>query len=100
MPHYDYECKKCGYRFEAFQKISDKPISKCPKCKSAVKRLISSGAGLIFKGSGFYSTDYKKAGAAQDPSRESCKENPSCPTCPNNIKKSSDSASKEKKKNR
>ena len=59
MPTYDYICKKCG-KFEVFQKMSDKPIKKCPKCKGKVKRLISSGSGIIFKGKGFYCTDYKK----------------------------------------
>ena len=60
MPTYEYECQKCGYRFEKFQKMSDKPLSKCPQCKGKVKRLISAGTGLIFKGSGFFITDYKK----------------------------------------
>ncbi len=60
MPNYDYECKKCGV-FEVFQQMTEKPLSKCPKCKGKVKRLIGSGAGIIFKGSGFYCTDYKKS---------------------------------------
>ncbi|MCM8795223.1 MAG: hypothetical protein NC928_00815 [Candidatus Omnitrophica bacterium] len=60
MPTYEYECKSCGYRFEAFQKITDKPLEMCPRCNCEIKRLISSGAGLIFKGSGFYVTDYRK----------------------------------------
>ncbi|MFH1413768.1 MAG: FmdB family zinc ribbon protein [Candidatus Omnitrophota bacterium] len=60
MPTYEYECMKCGYKFEAFQKMSDKPLSKCPKCNKKVKRLLGSGAGIIFKGSGFYATDYRK----------------------------------------
>jgi len=60
MPTYEYGCNTCGYRFEEFQSITDDPIVKCPKCeKSTVKRLVSGGAGLIFKGSGFYITDYK-----------------------------------------
>jgi len=61
MPTYEYQCAK-GHVFEVFQKISDKPVAKCPTCKSAAKRLISGGAGLIFKGSGFYITDYGKDG--------------------------------------
>ncbi|RPJ07373.1 MAG: zinc ribbon domain-containing protein [Spirochaetaceae bacterium] len=61
MPTYDYKCTSCGNRFEAFQKISDAPLEKCPKCKKKVKRLISAGLGIIFKGSGFYSTDNKKS---------------------------------------
>ena len=60
MPTYDYECLHCGHNFEAFQKITDKPLNKCPKCAKAVKRLIGKGAGIIFTGSGFYATDYRK----------------------------------------
>ena len=60
MPTYEYECKKCGKRFERFQQISAKPLSKCPDCKGKVRRLISGGGGIIFKGSGFYETDYKR----------------------------------------
>jgi putative FmdB family regulatory protein len=63
MPTYDYECRKCGHTFEAFQGINDKPLSKCPKCQGALKRLIGGGLGVIFKGSGFYTTDYKKSSA-------------------------------------
>lgn len=59
MPTYDYECTVCGHRFEAFQSMSDKPLTKCPECRGKVKRLIGAGAGLIFKGSGFYITDYR-----------------------------------------
>jgi putative FmdB family regulatory protein len=51
----------CGHEFEAFQRISDEPLKKCPKCGKPVERLISAGMGIIFKGSGFYSTDYKKS---------------------------------------
>ncbi len=59
MPTYEYECKKCGFSFERFQGITEAPIKSCPKCKGRVKRLIGSGAGIIFKGSGFYATDYR-----------------------------------------
>lgn len=60
MPTYDYQCPDCGHEFEAFHSISAKPIKKCPKCgKRKVKRLIGSGGGVIFKGTGFYQTDYK-----------------------------------------
>jgi putative FmdB family regulatory protein len=63
MPTYDYKCEACGHRFEKFQSMSSAPIRKCPKCgKSKVKRLIGTGAGVIFKGSGFYITDYRDAG--------------------------------------
>ncbi len=59
MPTYEYRCKK-GHVFERLQKMTDAPLKRCDKCKGPVERLIGSGAGLIFKGSGFYSTDYKK----------------------------------------
>ena len=61
MPTYEYECTKCGHHFEQFQSMRDLPLKKCPKCKKAsLKRLVGGGAGLIFKGSGFYVTDYRK----------------------------------------
>ena len=59
MPTYDYRCTVCDNRFEHFQSMFDEPLKICPKCNSAVKRVISGGSGLIFKGSGFYITDYK-----------------------------------------
>lgn len=60
MPTYDYLCKTCGHRFEKFQSITSEPVHVCPKCsKENVTRLMSGGMGLIFKGSGFYITDYK-----------------------------------------
>ena len=58
MPTYEYECKKCG-PFEQFQRITEGKLKKCPTCKGSVKRLLGSGAGIIFKGSGFYQTDYR-----------------------------------------
>jgi len=61
MPTYEYECKSCGHNFEVFQAMSDEPIKTCVKCGKEVRRLIFGGAGVIFKGSGFYVTD--KAGA-------------------------------------
>jgi putative FmdB family regulatory protein len=78
MPHYDYECTKCGHRFEVFQKMSDKPLKECPSCKGLPRRLIGSGAGVIFKGSGFYATDYKK----QDTSKAKEPAPAAPPTCP------------------
>ena len=63
MPTYEYACQKCGHQFEQFQSIKDEPLATCPKCKKrALKRLVGGGAGLIFKGSGFYITDYRKKG--------------------------------------
>jgi len=61
MPTYDYRCPR-GHEFEEFQSITAEPVAKCPECGRKAKRLISAGAGLIFKGSGFYITDYKKNG--------------------------------------
>lgn len=61
MPTYEYRCDECGHAFEAFQRISDQPVRVCPECgKRKVRRLISSGGGIVFKGSGFYATDYRK----------------------------------------
>ncbi|MSU24567.1 MAG: zinc ribbon domain-containing protein [Opitutus sp.] len=69
MPTYEYACPKCDHTFEHFQSMRDEPLKKCPKCKKAgVKRLIGGGAGLIFKGTGFYITDYKtKRGTPDKP---------------------------------
>ncbi len=61
MPTYDYRCKSCGHEFEKFQNIAEEPVRKCPVCgKNSVIRLVGGGAGLLFRGSGFYITDYKK----------------------------------------
>lgn len=59
MPTYEYECEECGYKFEIFQNMKDEPLRTCPKCGEKITRLIGAGGGIIFKGSGFYSTDYK-----------------------------------------
>ncbi len=62
MPTYEYACRSCDEVFEIFQSMRDAPLTNCPKCgKPGVKRLIGRGAGIIFKGSGFYETDYKRA---------------------------------------
>ena len=59
MPTYDYKCSNCNHRFEYFQPMSAEPLTECPECKGLLKRIIGTGAGTIFKGSGFYQTDYK-----------------------------------------
>ncbi|MGC9326488.1 MAG: FmdB family zinc ribbon protein, partial [Candidatus Hinthialibacter sp.] len=66
MPTYDYVCDKCGYEFEYFQSMTDPVLTECPQCKNknCVRRLIGCGAGIIFKGSGFYETDYKRNSSA------------------------------------
>lgn len=70
MPTYEYRCAK-GHHFELFQRISDEPVNECPECGAIAERLLSAGAGLIFKGSGFYITDYRsdtyKKAASADP---------------------------------
>ena len=62
MPTYEYKCPKCGTRFERFQRMTAPPALPCPKCGTNAQRLISGGHGLVFKGSGFYETDYKRPG--------------------------------------
>ncbi|MGE3171151.1 MAG: FmdB family zinc ribbon protein [Planctomycetota bacterium] len=67
MPTYDYVCQACGHRFEEFHSMTRKPLRKCPECsKNALERLIGAGAGVIFKGSGFYQTDYKNTGGGKE----------------------------------
>jgi putative FmdB family regulatory protein len=84
MPTYEYECSKCGHEFEKFQPISDSAITTCPKelcarkpwAKGKVKRKIGAGAGLIFKGSGFYITDYRSENYKQSAKKESGESKP------------------------
>jgi putative FmdB family regulatory protein len=74
MPLYEYQCKKCGHRFEKIQKFSDKPVKKCPECGGAVEQTISAPA-VQFKGSGWYVTDYaKKSHTASDSGSKDTKE--------------------------
>lgn len=66
MPTYDYACERCGHRLEAFQSMSEPPLRRCPECgRAALQRQIGTGAGILFKGSGFYETDYKRPPAAK-----------------------------------
>ena len=64
MPNYDYQCPKCGHEFEVFQSMNDARLTKCPQkgCRGKVERKIGTGAGFVFKGSGFYITDYRSEG--------------------------------------
>jgi len=71
MPTYEYECLKCGHRFEIFQKMTDTPRKRCPKCRGKLRRLVGSGAGMIFKGSGFYVTDYRSQSYKDQKKKES-----------------------------
>ena len=80
MPTYEYECDKCKKHFDLFQSMKAEPIKKCPKCGGKVQRLIGSGSGIIFKGSGFYENDYKK--------KKGHAHSEACKTCPANKDKS------------
>jgi len=97
MPTYDYRCKKCDHRWEAFQSIKAEPIKKCPTCgKKSAERVIGPGAAVIFKGSGFYQTDYrsesyKKAAAADKPAAPAKTEGSSGSKDSGSSKSSSDS---------
>ncbi len=87
MPTYDYVCDKCGHEFEYFQSMSDELLTDCPECeaKGEVRRLIGCGAGIIFKGSGFYETDYKRKSSS-----ESSNENSNASSASNSSNESSD----------
>ena len=74
MPTYQYECSACGHAFEILQSMTEDRLKACPKCKKKkLDRLIGSGTGVIFKGSGFYQTDYKNKGADKAESAKSAK---------------------------
>jgi putative FmdB family regulatory protein len=71
MPTYEYKCTDCTHQFEVFQSMRDEPVAVCPECGGRVKRLLSGGAGVIFKGSGFYSTDKAaRAGAKKEDAKD------------------------------
>lgn len=69
MPTYEYCCDDCGECFEVFQKIADEPLTICPKCGGHLKKKITAGAGVIFKGTGFYETDYKRKSSPKKKNR-------------------------------
>ena len=73
MPNYDYRCETCGHRFEVFQGMNDPKLEDCPRegCPGPVKRLLGTGAGVIFKGGGFYQTDYRSESYKQGAKKES-----------------------------
>ena len=73
MPTYDYKCPKCGTVFEVVQKMKDPHVAKCPKCGAKAERQLSGGHGIVFKGTGFYETDYKRAGE-KHPEQEGSKD--------------------------
>ena len=83
MPTYEYKCEKCGYVFDKFQSMSAKPLGKCPKCNGKAQRLISGGAGVIVKSSGFYATDYQsKSSPACGRSQTCCGRDTPCDNKP------------------
>jgi putative FmdB family regulatory protein len=100
MPTYEYRCKSCGFEFEEFQSITSEILIICPKCaEPSLKRLISSGAGLVFKGSGFYLTDYKKSNSSTTSSNTKTESKPESKTESKSDSKSespSDSQAKSK----
>ncbi|MCF7800413.1 MAG: zinc ribbon domain-containing protein [Candidatus Marinimicrobia bacterium] len=111
MPTYDYECKKCGRRFEVFQRMTDNPLTICPTgiCeekewgRGEVRRLLSGGTGLIFKGSGFYITDYSKksssgAGSNSNGEKPAKESKPAAEKSSSNQIDSGSSKTSEKKK--
>ncbi len=85
MPTYEYECKKCGEVFEHFQRITEDPLKTCVKdgCGGEVKRLMSAGGGVIFKGSGFYETDYKRKSNGSSKPTPCAAGSGDAPSCPN-----------------
>jgi putative FmdB family regulatory protein len=90
MPTYEYECEKCGYIFEEFQSINAAPLKNCKKegCDGAVRRLFSGGAGFIFKGSGFYGTDYRSDSYKKDAKSDTAASSPpAAPPAPSPDKK-------------
>jgi putative FmdB family regulatory protein len=77
MPTYQYQCKNCGYELEEFQSIKENPLTLCPKCNTEnLLRIMGTGGGLIFKGSGFYLTDYKKTSRSATPEKKETKKTP------------------------
>ncbi|HEU4724699.1 MAG TPA: FmdB family zinc ribbon protein [Candidatus Eisenbacteria bacterium] len=108
MPTYEYECEKCGHRFELFQSMKDEPKKRCPKCRGKVRRLIGTGAGMIFKGSGFYVTDYRsdsyksqkksEAGEGSKPAAASDAPKSETPAAPKPERKPDGGGAKKKKK--
>ena len=80
MPTYEYECQKCGHRFEQFQNIQDPLLKACPTCGSPVRRLLGAGAAVIFKGSGFHKTDYAQPRTRCGQERPCCGRDTPCDT--------------------
>jgi putative FmdB family regulatory protein len=98
MPTYEYQCSKCGHKFEKFQSITSTPSKQCPACKkNTAQRLIGTGAGLIFKGSGFYITDYRSDGYKASAKADSAPSETKSTDSKSTETKSSDSKSADSK---
>ena len=103
MPTYEYQCDVCDHNFDEFQSISDKPLKKCPKCgKPKLRRVFGTGAAILFKGSGFYETDYrsesyKKAAKAEQEAAKPASSNGTSGTAGTNGAASAESGGKGKK---
>jgi putative FmdB family regulatory protein len=82
MPTYEYRCEECGHEFERFQKMSDKAVRTCPECGGKVRRLIGTGAAVIFKGAGFHATDYGTSRPSCGRERPCCGRDTPCETKP------------------
>jgi putative FmdB family regulatory protein len=99
MPTYDYLCASCNHTFEKFESMSANPSKKCPECgKLKLKRLIGAGAGVIFKGSGFYETDYRSESYKQD--KKNAKDTPKKETKSKDTKPKKDAKPKTESKNK
>ncbi len=94
MPTYEYRCTECGHEFEAFQTMSEAPVATCPTCRGKVERKISGGAGLLFKGSGFYITDYRSKEYKKAEAKEKGEKTPAKKDTPSKTAPMSSSESK------
>lgn len=99
MPTYEYRCLACGIQFDQFQSITADPLQECPQCTGQVKRLIGAGAALIFKGSGFYATDYRSENYKESEKKDSESSSDSQKDSKSSDAKSSKSGSKNDKTN-
>lgn len=96
MPTYEYVCQSCGHDMEAFQRMSDDPLKDCPACEQpSLKRKIGLGAGIIFKGGGFYETDFKDKKGSKDSGEEKTAKGDSKETAPAKSGTQAESAKKE-----
>lgn len=93
MPTYEYVCVKCDHQFEKLQSMRDNPVKRCPRCRGKVRRIISGGAGLVFRGSGFYATDNRRGGNVGTKTEtatetKACEgtDSPACEGCPKREK--------------